>query len=319
MASGVRQIRKQRGVVLLALFAILFIAGAGVLISVLDSNAVTQRRNNNTASGMRDAKEALIAYATLYGEYYSATNAGPGYLPCPDSNNDGLEDNPCVSLGRLPQSIVLPLPNGSIFSLSNYNADIDEQFWYGVADVFRRDSLAGLNSSTISGMTLDGQGSIVAVLIAPGPSNGTQSRPSNVSSRYLEDGNTAAPSFVSSAIVNPELFNDRVLTITIDEIMGPVTRQIADILKVELDVYHAANLQYPADQTAFDNLFIAPAIPVPVPAWVTANGWLAISNYTYVSDDRATLTFTGCANIIYTVDYSPADLPGDLTRRGLRC
>ena len=310
--TGVR-IRRQRGVILLAFFAVLFIVAAGVFISVLDGNAVTQRRSNNISAAMREAKESLIAYAALYAEYYNATNPGPGYLPCPDSNGDGAENLPCGanSLGRLPQSIVLP--NGNIFSLSNYNADVDEQFWYSVADNFRRSALGVLNSATISGTTLDGQGRVAAVLIAPGGANASQARPSNNSSRYLEDSNTTAPSFVSSTAVNPDLFNDRVLTITIDELMGPITRQVADLLKTELDAYHVLNSTYPA------NIDFTAVNIAPTEAWFIANAWFANSNYVQVSNNEATLTFTGCPNISYTVLYNPPNTPNDLRRTGLRC
>ncbi|PCI82427.1 MAG: hypothetical protein COB20_00140 [SAR86 cluster bacterium] len=318
MTSGVAQIKRQQGVILLAFFAILFIAGAGVLISVLDSNAVAQRRNNNTSIAMREAKELLIAYATLYAVNYNTTNAanpGPGHLPCPDTNGDGIENSPCAAtnpLGRLPQSIVLP--NGNFFPLSDYNAELDEQFWYSVADNFKRDPLGVINSSTVSGTTLDGQGRIAAVLVAPGSANAAQSRPSNTGSRYLEDSNTTAPNFVSSTAVNPDLFNDRVLAITIDEIMVPVTRQVADLLKAELDAYHVANTWYPADQVEFDLVIAAPAT-----LWLGANDWLAMSNYVRVNLNEATLTFDGCPNISYTVFYNLVDSPDDLRRIGLRC
>jgi len=311
LVTGAQYLR-QKGFILLAFFAVLFIAGAGALISVLDSNVVAQRRSNNTQLAMREAKEALIAYAALYAEYYTAGNPGPGYLPCPDSDDDGVENSPCAtnSLGRLPQFIVLP--NGNIFSLSSYNADLDEQFWYSVADSFRRSPVGILNSSSVSATTLDGQGRIAAVIIAPGSANSSQTRPSNSSSRYLEDGNTSAPTFVSSTAVNSELFNDRVLAITIDEIMGPVTRQVAGLLKTELDAFRLANATYPADADFAAN--IAPTEP-----WFIANNWLANANYLRVSSDEATLTFDGCPNISYTVVYAPPNTPDDLRRTGLRC
>jgi len=314
MTSAAVQIKRQQGVILLAFFAILFIAGVGVFISVLDSNAVVQRRNNNTMVALREAKLSLIAYATLYAEYYNATNSGPGYLPCPDTNGNGDENAPCGAntLGRLPQSIALPTL-GKVFPLSTFNASIDERFWYSVADNFRRSPSGVLNSSTISATNLDGQGRIAAVLIAPGPKADSQSRPSNNSISYLEDSNATAPSFVSGTAVNPELFNDRVLAITIDEIMGPITRQVANLLKLELDAFHVVNLRYPADQAEFD-LNIAPAT-----LWFVANAWQENSNYTRVSDDLATLFFTGCVNISYSVLYNPPNTPGDLSRTGLRC
>lgn len=316
MITGSVQVKRQRGVILLAFFAILFIAGAGVLISMLDSNAATRRRNLNTMAALSEAKEFLIAFATLHATYYSATNAGPGYLPCPDTNGNGAENAPCngaLHLGRLPQSIVLP--NGNIYSFSNYNAELDEQFWYSVANVFKHNPRGVLNSSTAgtTTTTLDGQSRIAAVLIAPGPPNASQSRPSNTSNRYLEDSNTTAPNFVSSMAVNPELFNDRVLSITIDEIMVPITRQVADLLKTELDAFHGTFLRYPTDQAEFD-LNIAPTTP-----WFVANAWQANSIYARVTDDQAVLTFTGCTNISYTVNFNPPNPLDGLRRTGLRC
>ena len=319
MNSGVVHIKRQRGVILLAFFAVLFLAGVGVLISVLDGNAIAQRRSSNTSMAMREAKEALIAYAALYAEYYSTIlpAPGPGYLPCPDSNNDGNEGPACPALGRLPQSIVLP--NGNIFSLSDYNADIDEQFWYSVSATFNRSALGELNSSTISATTLDGQTRIAAVIIAPGAANAGQSRPSNNSNRYLEDSNTAAPDFVSSTAVNPDLFNDRVLAITIDEIMGPVTRHVANLIKAELDAYHLVNAAYPAGITQAIPADITEAIIAPVETWFDDNRWFENTNYVRVTNNEATLTFTGCPNISYTVLYDPPNTPDDLRRTGLRC
>jgi hypothetical protein len=124
---------------------------------VLDSNAVVQLRNN-TMVALREAKSSLIVYATLYAEYYNATNSGPGYLPCPDTNGDGDENAPCGAniLGSLPQSIALPTL-GKNFPLSTFNASIDERFWYSVADNFRRSPLGVLNSSTTSATNLDGR------------------------------------------------------------------------------------------------------------------------------------------------------------------
>jgi len=309
-------VARQRGVILLTFFIVLFLAAAGVIISVLDNNTVNQRRNDNTANAMREAKEALIAYAVLYSEYYSVAGSGPGYLPCPDSNGNGLENAPCGanSLGRLPTSITLP--SGSNFPLSSYNSNIDEQFWYSVSDTFRRSPQGILNSTALSAVTLDTENRIAAVIIAPGPATGTQARPSNAASRYLESSNTSAPAFVRSDPVNPALFNDRVLPITIDEIMTPITRKIADLVQVQLDAFHLLSpTGYPLTQLDFNAVLLI----APLPAWFNANGWPLITNYTRVSNDQATLTFTGCANISYQLFYSAANLPANIRRVGSQC
>ncbi len=307
---------RQSGVVLLAFFIVLFLAAAGAIITVLDNNTVNQRRNDNTANAMREAKEALIAYAVLYSEYYSVAGSGPGYLPCPDSDGNGLENAPCGinSLGRLPSLITLP--SGSDFPLSSYNGNIDEQFWYSVSDSFRRSPSGILNSTALSTMTLDAQSRIAAVIIAPGPATDGQIRPSNAAASYLESGNTTAPNFVSSDPVDPTQFNDRVLPITIDEIMTPITRKVADLIQVQLDAFHLLSpIGYPLTQLDFNALLLL----APLPAWFNANGWPLITNYARVSNDQATLTFTGCANISYQLFYAVADSPANIRRVGSQC
>lgn len=307
--------RRQRGVILLALFVVLLLAAAGAIITVLDNNTVNQRRSDNTAMAMREAKEALIAYAVLYSENYALAGSGPGYLPCPDSNGNGAENVPCGvnSLGRLPTLITLP--SGSDYPLSSYNDAIDERFWYSPSDSFRRSALGVLNTSVVSTLTLDAQNRIAAVLIAPGPATGVQARPSNSSTRYLEDSNTTAPSFVSSDAINPDLFNDRVLAITIDEIMTPITRKVADLLQVHLDAYHVLTTTYPLTQLDFDAMLLL----APLPAWFTANQWGLVTNYTWNSNDQATLSFVGCANISYQLNYSAVDSPINIRRLGSQC
>ncbi len=316
-ASGaVVNSQRQRGVILLAFFIVLFLAAAGAIITVLDNNTVNQRRNVNTANAMREAKEALIAYAVLYSENYSVAGAGPGYLPCPDSNGNGLENAPCGvnSLGRLPTRITLP--SGSNFPISTYNSDVEEQFWYSVSDAFRRNPIGALNSAALSTVTLDTQSRIAAVIIAPGPALVGQARPSNVAARYLEANNSAAPNFVSNDPLDPTQFNDRVLPITIDEIMTPITRKVADLIQVQLDAFHLLPpVGYPLTQLDFDAMLLL----APMPAWFNANGWPLITNYTRVSNDQATLTFTGCANISYQLFYAVADSPANIRRVGSQC
>jgi hypothetical protein len=160
-------------------------------------------------------------------------------------------------------------------------------------------------------MTLDGQGGIAAVLIAPGSKTEAQSRPSNLSNGYLEDSNTTAPSFVSSDPLDPDNFNDRVMTITIDEIMSSVVRIVADIVKTELDGFHVMNSEYPLDQAAFE-AGIAPAAP-----WFAANygPGTGVVTYTRITGDSASLTFAGCDNISFQLDFAPSAI----TQTGSRC
>lgn len=309
--------RKQRGVVLLLFFLVLFLAGAGAIIAVFDGNTPKIRNNTDTMLALRQAKESLISYAVFYADNYSVSGDAPGYLPCPDTNGDGFENTPCNAanpLGRLPASIVLPAPLNSTIPLSNYNNDIDEQIWYSVADNFKRDpSAAVLNTSAVTTMTLDGQGGIAAVLIAPGPITGGQTRPSNNSNRYLEDSNTSSPSFVTRDPIDPDNFNDRVVVITVDEIFTPIVRILATAVKTALDAYHVANARYPLTQLEFDG-GIAPAEP-----WFAGSYGSAaapgVVTYTWVTNDRASLSFTGCDNISFLLDFNPSAI----VQTGSRC
>ena len=52
---------------------------------------VEQRRIAETQKAMEEIKEALIGYALSHNSTSTSTPIQP-YLPCPDTNNDGLED-----------------------------------------------------------------------------------------------------------------------------------------------------------------------------------------------------------------------------------
>lgn len=303
-----KNLTSQRGVVVIILFMILFMAGASLFLTYVNNNVVNQQADTATMQAMRDVKDALISYAVLHGDYYGAAGAGPGHLPCPDTNGNAAENVPCGTnaLGRLPESITLP--SGAVFPLSTYNSGIDEQLWYGLADSARRSPAAAFNTSTTSNLTLDGQGGVAAVLIAPGEGLPSQSRGNNNDANYLEAGNAGGPDFVSNNPADPENFNDRVLSISIAEIMSPVTARVAETMKVQLDNFHTTNGNYPVDQATFNTAFGA------APAWLAANNWLAITSYVQVDGDTATLVFAGC-NITYTLS-NPA---GTITRASSQC
>jgi len=303
-----KPLSSQRGVVAIILFMILFMAGASLFLTYVNNNVVNQQADLATMQAMRDAKEALISYAVLHGDYYGAAGAGPGHLPCPDSNGNGAENMPCSinALGRIPQSVTLP--SGAVFPLSSYNSNIDAQLWYGLANEVRRSPSAAFNSSTTSNLTLDGQGGVAAVLIAPGEGLPSQSRGNNNDANYLEAGNAGGPNFVTNNPADPDNFNDRVLSISIVEIMSPVTARIAETMKVQLDNFHTTNGNYPVDQTAFNGAFGA------APAWLAANNWPAVTSYVQVDDDTATLVFDSC-NITYTL----SNTAGTITRTSSRC
>ncbi|PCJ26397.1 MAG: hypothetical protein COA96_05185 [SAR86 cluster bacterium] len=299
---------RQRGVILIVLMIVFVLASTSAILVIFDNNILTRQRDSNVMLAMRDAKDALIAYAVLHGDYYSATDGAPGRLICPDTNGDGIEDSPCPgnSLGRLPVSIILP--SAAVFSFSNFNSGIDEQFWYTLSDDFKRSPTGILNTTSNGNLSLDGQGGIAAILIAPGGATGVQLRGNNTSANYLEADNVAGPTYVSSDALDPENFNDRVLTITTSEILSPVSARVAEAMKLELNVFHVLNGIYPLDQAEFITAMGA------APAWIGANTWVLNTLYTQVTADSATLAFSNC-NIVYTLNVG---VPG-ISKAGVRC
>ncbi|NKB32937.1 MAG: hypothetical protein GKR91_07545 [Pseudomonadales bacterium] len=287
---------RQQGIILLVLFIVVFFATASIFLTIVSNNVIDQRGSTNTIEALRDTKDALIAYAVLHGDYYGAAGAGPGHLPCPDTNNNGLENSPCVTaIGRLPISITLP--SAAMFPLSAYDSGVDQQIWYALSDAFRRNPTGVVNTTTTGNITVDGQTGIAAVIMFPDEALVSQTRPNNNVANYLESGNAVGTAFVSNNPANPDNFNDQVLAISINEIMSPVTARIAETIKIQLDIYHGVNGNYPPDQTEFNTAMGG------APAWFASNNWAANTTYTQLTPDTGSVLFTGC-NITYTLDVA---------------
>ncbi len=302
----------QRGAALLIMMLILVMGTMGVLLKGFSARKAQLRQDAATSEALSQAKEALIAYAVMYADNYPPTGAGPAHLMCPDTDAPAFDVNgvplppygapnaPCGpnAIGRLPHSITLP--SGNIFPLTDHGSGVDQQFWYAVANAFVATPNAGvnntLNSTTPGTLTLDGQGDIAAVLIAPGPALNGQTRPSQNAANYLEAGNVGGSNFVSSYPVNPANFNDRILPIRRSELMPLVTTKVAAEIKKHLDTYHTANGAYPADQATLAGALAG------APQWLTTNNWLATTAYAQISSDRAALVFSGCG-ITYTLTF----------------
>ena len=99
--------RRQGGQVLLALLLLGLVLGAGSLLAsgALRARAEAQAHARSIAA-LAEARSALIGYAISYAERHP--DAGYGFLPCPDRDNDGSTDlGACgarghFTLGRLP-------------------------------------------------------------------------------------------------------------------------------------------------------------------------------------------------------------------------
>jgi type II secretory pathway pseudopilin PulG len=184
---------RERGAILALLAALLAIAITAVFTTALASVAGEQGRSKATERALATAREALIAYATS--RPIDAV-VGPGYLPCPDRDDDGWAEPTCGSmsgdtgqwqrLGRLPwKTLGLPdLRDGS-----------GERLWYAVSskhkgllnctvsveclDLSPESALGTITVRDASGTVIHdgtsaspydpGSGGAVAVVIAPGP------------------------------------------------------------------------------------------------------------------------------------------------------
>ena len=184
---------RQRGAVLVAIAALLAIALTALFTTALARSATGPRRYAASDAALAKAREALVAYATA-----RPVNeiVGPGYLPCPDLDDDGWAESTCGSmsgetgqwqrLGRLPWKTL---------GLADLRDAFGERLWYAVSSKHK-----GLLNCTVSAECLDmspesalgtitvrdasgtvihdgtsaspydpGSGGAVAVVIAPGP------------------------------------------------------------------------------------------------------------------------------------------------------
>jgi len=293
---------------MLLMFLLMFVAGSGLFLTVLNNNLGRLQADNTAMNSLRAARDTLIAYAVLHGDYYGAAGAGPGHLPCPDSNGNGAENTPCNAntLGRLPESFTVP--GGNVFPINSELAGIDQQLWYAVSPAFRRSTAGVVNTSVTGNLSLDGRTGLAAVIIAPGEAVGSQARPSNNNANYLEAGNAGGPNFVSNNPADPDNFNDRVIAVHAQDILSPVSARVAETIKQQLDAYHSSNGQYPPDAAEFT------AAIGSAPAWFANNQWNTNSNYTFLTASTASVSFNGCA-IVYTLNQATPNI----TRTGSQC
>lgn len=167
MIPSIGALRMQNGAALMVMLVIMILGAAAFLLASLNSSALQNSRDRITADALAQAKEALIGYAVKI--QISASSASnqprPGDLPCPDTNNDGLQESSCgnaagstgqaARLGRLPWK-TLGLPDLRDAS--------GERLWYAVSNNFKYNTrnTALLNSDTPGTITVrDATGNII--------------------------------------------------------------------------------------------------------------------------------------------------------------
>lgn len=217
-------IRRQSGSILLTLMLVIIVTASFTLVSKLNASSRSFIRRQATMEVLQQAKAALIAYAVTYPERSGDPTAGPGILPCPASDDNGVAVSNCsysgtTTLAKLPWTT---LDTGKL------RDDAGELLWYAVTDNYRTPLPLGVVNDDVPGLiTVGGADDIVAVIIAPGAPTNTQGNrgPNNITvNQYLEGVgvNTMGTdySFTSSA-------TDVLVYITRQELMRAVEKRVS--------------------------------------------------------------------------------------------
>ena len=232
----------------------MLVALAGVsLVLLLRLDAATNRfvRDYSSMPALQEARAALLGYAVSYADTHPGH--GPGFLPCPDRDNDGATDGGSCALapnattmGRLPYE-TLEIPR-----VMDHAGEV---LWYALADNYRNNPKGVLNSDTPGNFTVDARDDIVAVVFAPGPPLAAQSRGTAAEQRdvsnYLEGDNADKNArFVTQAGAlqdghDQDTFNDRLLVITRQELMQAVEKRVLGEVARALTDYQKNNGAYP--------------------------------------------------------------------------
>jgi type II secretory pathway pseudopilin PulG len=183
--------RERGAILLLATLALVAVIGFVLALSWASVNPDGARRRA-TESALAEAREALIAYATARA---IDPAVGPGYLPCPDLDNDGWAEATCGSLsGELGQDERLGRLPWKTLGIADLRDGDGERLWYAVSTKYKgllncaasaacidmspeaalgtitvRDSTGAIvHDGTIAEPYRAAEGGAVAVVIAPG-------------------------------------------------------------------------------------------------------------------------------------------------------
>ncbi|MEJ2481159.1 MAG: hypothetical protein P8Y78_13555 [Acidihalobacter sp.] len=263
--------RRQRGVALLILFLLLAVTGLTLFVTAHTDIRPRLDQMQRSQQALRWAREALIGYAVNYPEI-SGTR-GPGFLPCPDTDGNGVPNPPC-STGGVGTVGQLPWKTLGIDQLRDGTG---APLWYAVSNNFANfpGSLT-INSDTRGSITLRNSGNavinngtddsaVVAVVIAPGSplqrqdgfnQTGRASQPYNprqfLDIAYGEDNANFTNNTLNGFIMGPVrdaaghvIANDLVLPITRGELLAAVEKRVAGDLRDTLNAYRVACGVYP--------------------------------------------------------------------------
>ena len=232
--------RSSTGAALLAFMLVLILSSSWLLLSDLNGHTQDYVRRSDSQIALNRAKQALLQYAMNYPDLRANPEKGPGFLPCPDRNNDGRPETNCAlstgtTLGRLPFTIL---------GLDDPRDSSGERLWYALSPDFKnsQSNHAVINSETPGRLSVDGVDDVVAVVIAPGaPVSSQFARPSNDAVDYLEGDN----SNVGDGAFSTTAGNDQLAIINRAELMSVLERRVVNEMRAVLARYRAEHSAYP--------------------------------------------------------------------------
>ncbi len=184
---------RQRGAGLFLLAVFLFAIFASLAAIGMSTRATQVQRQRITERALAHARESLLAYAA---ERPIDAEVGPGYLPCPDTDDDGWAEATCGSLpGHLGQADRLGRLPWKTLGLPDLRDGSGERLWYavsskhkgllncaasrdcrdltpvtGLGTITLRDTRGKpIHDGTLSDIAHAADGGAVAIVIAPGP------------------------------------------------------------------------------------------------------------------------------------------------------
>ncbi|HEX5128872.1 MAG TPA: hypothetical protein VFV90_03960 [Usitatibacter sp.] len=179
------------GLPLLLVAIVLAVASAGAL--ALSSASTEQHRQRASERALAQAREALLAFAA---DRPIDARVGPGYLPCPDLDDDGWAEATCGSLsGHIGQDQRLGRLPWKTLGLPDLRDGYGERLWYAVSTRYKgllncaasrpcvdmtppvalgtitvRDAAGHpVHDGTLADAARVDSGGVAAVILAPGP------------------------------------------------------------------------------------------------------------------------------------------------------
>lgn len=314
---------KQQGVVLLMMVVIIILVAVSYLIAMQSVTAMVEQRQQVTRKVLKQAKQALLAYAqTRADQQIPSPQPGRyGYLPCPANNNsEGISTGSCGSrylnaLGWFPwKSLDMPILKDGNGNCLLYAVSSTYK-WSPDAKMLNEDSPGMLQLVDESGAVVQGttaSGRVVAMVFSAGQALAGQTRINNANSEcgydtsnfgaYLDTYTLPSGSVINNSTVSSQpnhvdpfihivsatqkdVVNDQVLTITRDDVWPPIMRrgEFDDANTSKINKMRRLTEALARCLASYANDNNTHRLPLPAPLDLSSNGYRDNNHYTDIS------------------------------------